>query len=102
MRFLERIREIEREEIKEKTLFEKKLRSKLLQKLSAASRKAGEKANNGGNSDKHYFSIRQNCEKNKRRKTVNVQTEFPLQANAVIKLRWMKRLTFPQGSRGRR
>ena len=60
MRFLERIREIEREEIKEKTLFEKKLRSKLLQKLSAASRKVGGSANNEGNSDNRYYLIKKN------------------------------------------
>ena len=60
MRFLERIREIEREEIKEKTIFEKKLRSKLLQKLSAASRKAGRAANNNGNSDNRYYLIKKN------------------------------------------
>ena len=57
---MERIREIEREEIKEKTLFEKKLRSKLLQKLSAASRKTGKSANNEDKSDNRYYLIKKN------------------------------------------
>ena len=92
------MRDNERKREKEGRLFVKRLS----QKLSAASRKTGDKANISKHKPKPVITPFHNLpHSNTAHKTRECVSIVPHKTNAVIKLHWMKRLTFPRGSRWR-